>query len=150
MTNSKEPKMNLDLTFKVFGFLLSIATVLIGVWKYTDEQSYQHDLEFKRKIWQKQLNAYTEACKYSGLIANQPEVNFDENYSKFGGLYWGEMIMIEDDEVRDAMKEFYFAVNDFHPEDINSKYKLKFKAKALANACKESSKRTWLNNQLLK
>ncbi|MEB2777469.1 hypothetical protein SYJ56_19295 [Algoriphagus sp. D3-2-R+10] len=150
MTNQQGSKVNWDLILKAIGLLLTLATILVGVWKYTDEQASQHEMEFKREIWQKQLNAYTEACKYSGLIANRPEVNFEENVGNFGALYWGEMIMIEDEEVRDAMKEFYYALHDYHPQDKNSQYKLKVKADALAKACRESSKRSWISEQLLK
>jgi hypothetical protein len=150
MTKPSINKFNWDLTLKGIGLLLTLATILVGVWKYTDEQSYQHEMEFKRKMWQKQLDTYTQACKYSGLIANRPESNFEENVSQFGALYWGEMIMIEDDTVRSAMKEFHYAIHDYHPEDKHTHFKLKVKADALAKACKESSKRSWLSDQLLK
>ena len=149
MTDSKETRVNYELYLKFISLVLTLANVSIGFWQYLDEQSFQYEIEFKRKMWQKQLDGYTEICKYSGLIANRPEVDFEENVNHFGSLYWGEMLLIEDTEVRDAMKDFYMAIHDYHPEDQDTHFRLKYKAKALADACRASSKESWLSNKLI-
>lgn len=95
-------------------------------------------------MWQKQLEVYSQVTRYAGLIAMNPTgEDFDKNVKEFGGLYWGEMILIEDQEVEKAMKDFYLAINDFNPEDSQTHRKLKFKADQLAKACRISSERTW-------
>ena len=146
---TKEKSLSVEFKFKIAGLLLTLATIVVSVWKYTNEQTYQFEMEFKRKIWQKQLETYTSACKYSGLIANRPAIDFEKNVGEFGALYWGEMIMIEDTIVGKAMKEFYYAAHDYNSEDENSEFRLKYKADALAKACRESSRRTWLSEKLL-
>lgn len=144
-SNQKEFKLKLgDLWVKIIGAFLTLLTISIGIFQYFNSQSHENYMEFKRNIWQKQLNTYTEACKYAGLIAMNPhDDEFEKNVKIFGGLYWGEMIMVEDTTVSKSMKDFYYAIIDFVPEDPNSHRKLKFKANQLAKACRLSSDRTW-------
>lgn len=133
-----------DLWVKIIGAFLTLLTICIGIFQYFHGQSHENYMEFKRNVWQKQLHTYTEACKYAGLIAMNPhDEEFEDNVKKFGGLYWGEMIMVEDSTVSKAMKDFYYAVIDFVPEDSNSHRKLKYKANELAKACRISSNKTW-------
>ena len=144
-SSQKEFKLKVgDLGVKIIGIFLTLLTISIGIFQYFHSQSHENYMEFKRSIWQKQLNTYTEACRYAGLIAMNPnDREFEENVKKFGGLYWGEMIMVEDSTVSKAMKDFYYAIIDFVPEDPNSQRKLKYKANELAKACRISSDKTW-------
>jgi len=133
-----------DLRIKIVGTIITLLAIAIGIYQYFHRQAHENYMEFKRNIWQKQMATYTESCKYAGLIAMNPyDGDFEDNVKNFGGLYWGDMIMVEDSTVSKAMKDFYYAIIDFVPEDPNSEKNLKFKANQLAKACKASSERTW-------
>lgn len=134
-----------ELLLKIIGTILTILTIFIGIFQYFHKLSHENYMEFKRSIWKQQIETYSEACRYAGLIAMNPDgPDFNKNLENFGGLYWGEMIVVEDSMVRHAMKDFYYAAYyDFEPKDPHSRNKLKFKAEKLAEACKSSSRDSW-------
>ncbi len=129
---------------RIAGVVLTFVAILIGLFKYFNTQSYESKMEFRRTVWKQQLDVYTKACKYAGLIATDPTSDdFEMNVKVFGGLYWGEMIMVEDTVVENAMKDFYYAIIDYDSLDIHAEHRLKFFANELAQACQESSERKW-------
>lgn len=135
-----------EIRWSAFGTLLTALTIIIGVIQYTLQQSHENTMEFKRSVWNKQMEVYTQACRYAGIIANNADTSdtlYKSNVKAFGALYWGEMIIVEDPAVEKAMKDFYEAVYDFVPDDQQAANKLKYKANMLAKACKLSSHETW-------
>lgn len=133
-----------ELWLKAVGLLLTLATIVFGLFQYFHQLSYENSMEFKRKFWENQIEVYSNACKYAGLIANYSnQEEFEKHVKSFNALYWGKMIMVDDSVVENAMKEFYLAIKDFNPQDKKSGNKLKYKADQLANACRTSSFDTW-------
>lgn len=134
-----------DLTIKILGVFLTVSALIIGQFQYFHTLSSENELEFRRNIWTKQIHAYSEACKYAGLISTSTNNEaFNRNVQEFNSLYWGEMMLVEDSIVEAAMRGFYYAIIDYSKEDSQTRRKLKFKARQLADACRESSKQTWL------
>lgn len=133
-----------ELRVKIIGIVLTMATIIFSLFQYFHKLSNENSMEFKRNIWKKQIEVYTQACKYAGLIAVNPNgEGSKENIKSFQALYWGEIIMFEDTKVEEAMKEFYLTILDYNPKDKKSEEKLKFKANELAKTCRESTKKTW-------
>ena len=62
-----------DIWVKVFGVGLTIASLFFGLYQYMDNQAHENKMEFKRKVWQKQLETYSKSCELAGLIAINPD-----------------------------------------------------------------------------
>jgi len=87
----------------------------------------------------------TFSSPFSGLILAQGNIvanasnktKTDENAIHFMTLYWGDMILVEDKEVREAMVEFSLEIKDFEGGWSGSE-NLKLKGNALIEACRRS------------
>jgi hypothetical protein len=144
-----------DLTLKIVAPLLTVVGLLIGVWQFTREQSAQLErqyqliaendrLEFKRRVWEKQLDAYTKLSGVVGRIASgdQSKDELTKDINEFDSLYWGDMIYAEDESVEKAMIDFHVEIQDFL-KGVGTKDRLKVRADSLIQACRESSKKNW-------
>ncbi len=153
-----------DITAKFIAPILTVAGILVGVWQFSTEQSAQlqrqrdqiatgDKLDFKRRIWEKQLAVYSRLSNVVGKIASARYKNNKEKFGKdideFYGIYWGDMVYVKDDRVEQAMIDFRLEIEDFlkgENSELNSESpedRLKIKAKALIDACRASSKETW-------
>ena len=135
--------------------LLTVLGMVAGIWKFTSEQSNQTKLEhsllsresrieFERKHWQQQVDTYTKIADVAGRIATQVE-NADalpKLEQEFLSLYWGTMVLVEDENVATRMKEFVQEIRDFQSEWSNAE-RVKKRAYQLVYACRESSEKTW-------
>jgi hypothetical protein len=148
-----------DLRLKIIAPILTIAGLLIGVWQFTKGQSAQLErqyqlsaesdrMEFKRRVWEKQQEAYMKISSVVGRIAsgNQSKEELMKDIIAFDSLYWGEMIYVEDKTVEQAMIDFHVEIQDFL-NNIGTKDRLKLRAEALIQACRNSSRASWFSAQ---
>ena len=148
-----------DLRLKIIAPILTIAGLLIGVWQFTKGQAAQLErqyqlsaendrMEFKRRVWEKQQEAYMKISSVVGRIAsgNQRKEELIKDITAFDSLYWGEMIYVEDKAVEQAMIDFHVEIQDFL-NDIGTKERLKQRAEALIQACRNSSRASWFSAQ---
>ena len=146
-----------DLRLKLIAPILTIAGLLVGVWQFTEGQSAQLErqyqlaadndrMEFKRRVWEKQQEAYMKISSVVGKIAsgNQSKEELMKDITLFDSLYWGEMIYVEDEAVEKAMMDFHLGIRDYLNE-IGTEERLKVRADALIKACRNSSRANWFS-----
>lgn len=156
-----------DTICKVFGPILTVAGLLVGIHQFNTEQANSRfreldllarndRLEFKRKTWERQNTAYIEVAKTIGsLIAviDQAEKR-NKVAEQFETLYWGIAILNQDDTVREAIIKFRVDLHDVqnNPMDKEAKQRLKVRADSLVAAMRTSSSASWqeLNGQISK
>lgn len=147
-----------DVAAKIIAPILTVAGILVGVWQFSAEQREQlkrqsimlsenDKLDFKRRMWEKQLEVYTKVNNIVGKIAtsNQNDKKLLAEIDNFYSLYWGDMIYVKDEAVEKAMIDFHLEIQDFLKR-ISDKDRLKLRANDLVEACRQSSKRSWFDN----
>lgn len=146
-----------DLGVKIIAPILTVIGLLVGIWQFTKGQAAQLEreykllaendrLEFKHRMWEKQLDVYTKISNVVGRIAagNQQKGELQKDIDQFYNLYWGDMIYVEDSAVEKAMIEFHVEIQDYL-KGIGTKDRLKIRAKQLIDVCRESSRNQWLS-----
>ena len=119
-------KRRWDIRLGIVAPLLTVVAILVGVWQFIEGQqnttrleynllAKQSAIDFERRLWIEQLETYDEIAKTAGAIAayyDSPD-RLNELTGEFLSLYWGAMILVEDDSVEDAMITFYLEVQDY-------------------------------------
>ena len=111
---------------------------LIGLLQYIDTRNK----EFRKVFWQKQFDLYSKAVRAAANIAIAPNIeSVKTECHEFWSLYWGELSIIENIIVRDAMVDYGEQLKKVESgEKIEV---LQHCAYLLARACRESLKETW-------
>ena len=144
-------KRRWDVGLGIITPILTVAAIAWGVWKFTTEQTHQTKLlirssviEFERNLWKQQLDTYASIADVVGQIATNAEDDaaLKERLKYFESLYWGAMILVEDEAVEEAMIAFNQEVYDFRSGWSNSN-RLKVRAQRLIEICRTSSRETW-------
>ena len=101
-------------------------------------------LEFKRNIWKKQQEAYEDIGNAVSAVVNSTNESssFNENVRRFQDLYWGKVVLVQDDSVEIAMIKFNAEIRDFM-DDIRTKDHLKKRGYELVKTCKASLHESW-------
>lgn len=130
-----------DTIIKILGFLATAASILIGLSQFSKEQASAAELEFKRNFWQKQNELYAEVCKNAGTMAAAigDSTTFKKERQRFLSLYYGQLVLVEDELVETAMRELKSYVEILNLRDPNMINIFKRKVIRLAEACKRSS-----------
>jgi hypothetical protein len=133
-----------ELFLKGVGPLLTATGLLIGVWQFNKQQGFNDAQEFKRKVWEKRLNAYTDIGNLTAQIATHTHdtLAMDSLTNQFEQLYWGKMPLIEEAAVEEAMKKFSEELNDFRNKESDAK-RLKKRGYELMKTCQESLHHSW-------
>lgn len=143
-----------DLRIKIAAPIITVIGLLVGVWQFTAGQSAQLQrqsaqiaendrLEFKRRMWEKQLDTYMKVSGAVGRIATaEDDKELRKEIANFDALYWGEMIYVQDEAVEKTMVAFHVETRDFL-NGVRTKDDLKRRANSLVEAFRESSKRNW-------
>lgn len=99
--------------------------------------------DFRRRFWEEQISIYKKVCDLAARIAlaeNPNQVKKERN--EFWVLYWGELSIIEDSNVNQAMVVYGNDLRGFE-NGWTTSASLKQKSYLLARACRNSLKRTW-------
>lgn len=133
-----------DIIVKVATPLFTVIGLVIGVWKYQDEQAHNDGLEFRRKMWEKRLESYTQlgdvAAKLVTNVKNKPE--FDTLSVRFDQLYWGKLPLFDDDSVELHLKQFSDEVQSFRIGQGDTAV-LKVDGYQLVKSCQKSLHTSW-------
>jgi hypothetical protein len=129
---------------------LTLTGILIGVWKYTHSLKVNDTLEFKRNIWTEQQDTYKELGEVtSNMISNldKPDT-FVVHFRDFDRLYYGRMMLVQDDSIELEMIKFREQVTDFLDGKIPIAYQdpsdwLRDAECRLLKQCKKSLERSW-------
>ncbi len=122
-----------DVFLKIFVPLLTVVGILIGIWQFNTLQANNDLLEFKRRAWEKQLDVYVKTTNIASELSVNAKnaVKLRENINAFNSLHWGNMILVDDDNVRKAMIKFQVEIKDFN-EGRSNQDNLKIRANELA------------------
>lgn len=153
---TEETHRNWDIATKVAAPIVTIVGLLVGIGQFTREQANirqrelvllaRNDaLEFKRRVWERQLNIYMDTARVVGeisVVADRP-AKFTEAVDQFYTLFWGNMILLEDVGVRGLMIRFHLEVRDYL-DGVSSVERLKVRAAKLIDALRASSNASWV------
>jgi hypothetical protein len=131
----------LDTIVKVVGLIISVATVFIGIWEFNRQERTTNTIEFKRKIWEKKLDAYMQLDSLTSLIANETvDTLLNREIRQLDLLYWGKLPLFDDPTVEEAVKDFRNKAKDKqeHIEDIFNPNILKISAYTVVKSCQKS------------
>jgi hypothetical protein len=86
----------------IIPWLLTLATILIGIWQYGDKQ----DQISREPFLKEQLDLAFDVSKTVAVLATATDVKvWNEARSHFWMLYWGPLSIVEDQDVESAMIE---------------------------------------------
>lgn len=133
--------------------LLAIAAACWGAWQYLD----QAENEYKKPFWEKQLEFYLQATEATATLnafikdADPKREDADptrrqkwnEASMKFWQLYYGQLAVLADPKVRDAMVAFGKCLRERERELGCTPEQLKELSLSLANECRKSVSNSW-------
>jgi hypothetical protein len=152
---TKQGYQKWDLALKIAAPIITVVGLLVGIAQFSREQENAQEresrmaaendaLEFKRRIWERQLETYMTAAQVVGeisVVADRPD-KLSAAVDRFYTLYWGSMIFLEDAKVREQMIRFHIEIQDYL-EGIGSAERLKIRAADLVDALRASSHASW-------
>ena len=142
-------KRRWDVMLGITGPVLTLVTVLLGVWQFDRgaanrrEDDFHNamlkdEIEFRRKLWLEQLETYRSISKLSGrIVATPPGKERDAAISEFETAYWGSMILVSDKEVTQAMIGLRQALRD-EKNKLGDPNDVKVWADKLGTVCRNS------------
>ena len=121
--------------------IIPITAICIGLIQFNKKQEFNKTVEFKRSIWSKQLDSYTQIAELAGKIASENDITkFRELANEFESQYWGKMILFEDSIVVGAMKAVRKEIDDKKNgiKDEDNPFRLNASVLLFVTKCKES------------
>lgn len=126
-------------------FLLASIGLPIGLWQYFEKA----ENEYKRPLWEKQLDYYFEATRAAATLAvlrneeaESSQAEWQKARTRFWELYYGELAIVEDQAVSQAMVVFGKCLRDYEFDQCDQK-QLKHLSLELASACRNSVGKSW-------
>ena len=90
-------------SFRLMDLLIKGASgagvIVAGIWAV-----YRYlggvEIDFRKPLWERQLDLYFQACEAASILANYPESapEWRDAEKKFWTLYWGPLVVVEDAE----------------------------------------------------
>ena len=104
-----------------------------------DREAVQRRIEARRPFLEKQLALYTEATHAAATIATSTDATaIATAHTRFRELYWGELALVEDSPVEQAMMAFGSGLDQGAGQSELQQLSLK-----LAVACRDSLAVSW-------
>jgi hypothetical protein len=134
------------MTFDRWIIIVGIFGVIINfVWdKYEYFQNERRQIENRRieatkPFLERQLKLYTDVSVAAATLAtSNDEGEWDAAVKRFWSLYWGELALVEDTRVEEAMVELGKGIN----QNVERE-KLQWLSLNLARACRDSLAVSW-------
>jgi hypothetical protein len=141
-----------EATFRVMSVVLQLLTgvgliggAVFALWRYYDST----EKEFRKPLWERQISLYMSATRAAATLATR-EAGDSWNMARieFWTLYHGELCIVEDEKVENAMVKFGDFLEAYEREtDPDRKEKarkmLEEGALVLAHRCRESLGKAW-------
>jgi hypothetical protein len=148
-----------DIAVKIVAPIVTVTGLLLGLYQFHTQQENLQKLEmqrlrkndeiaFRRALWERQITAYTLLSNTVGAIAisTRDEASFKKHITEFYSLYWGHLLLVEDEDVKLAMIKFHVEIQDYL-KDWSSEERLKVRASEIVTACRKSANK-YLSNAL--
>lgn len=136
------------LPVQTITLLLAVAGVIIGVWQYRETNSEQ----YKKEIWSAQKDLFEKAITAATNIANGESIEaVSTDRRDFWRLYWGNLAMLESQNVSSAMVKFGRKLSDCErskdpvcfPVPGGNSTELQRLALNLAHCARDTLRTTW-------
>ena len=102
-----------ELIIRIIGAVVTVAGVLIGIYQYSDQKAHNDELEFRRKMWEKRADAYSDIGNIvASIVTNNVDTTLQRLNTEFLKRYWGTLVLVEDSLVEQSMIKFKNEVND--------------------------------------
>ncbi len=135
--------LTFERTLQTLAVVGAIASFTWGIWLWYDKSRQEIDqarLAAVKPFLEIQLKTYQEAVRAATAIANAGDKQQEgKAIVRFWELYWGEMALVENGEVKDAMVAFGSALDNAGGD----RGKLKRPSLDLAHACRRSLDKSW-------
>lgn len=130
--------------------LIAVFGFLFGIYQFNMQQQQQSvrdyqakEKEFKRVLWEKQLELYLEVSKIAAQLAATSDENERKTlYKELSSHFNGDLIVVEDRQVMEAVLEFDQLYEVFLA-DLSRQEDLLASARKLARACRNSLVKTF-------
>jgi hypothetical protein len=123
----------------VFG---AIATFIFGIIQWREQAIRTEEtrrIEATKPFLERQLKLYTEASQIVAVLATAEDPGEKRHaYKRFRELYWGEMVLVENEDVERAMVNVKDAIERHAGQGDLQSLSLN-----LAHACRHSLARSW-------
>lgn len=138
-----------DVAIQLFGSILTLVGILIGVWQFNAGQKEnlhvedklmksRDSLETVNKLWEQKITVYAEiGTAVGGILASTGKDSIDGYIKNYLILYYGKAIIVQDSIVRKKMNGFRTEIYHFLNNN-SSEEKLKAKGRALGDAIRQS------------
>lgn len=127
---------------KAVGALVALGSFLWGIYTYRDAAARSAEtrrIEATKPFLERQLKLYTEATQAAATIATGEEGPAKTRATRrFWELYWGELALVENGTVEQAMASFGVGLRAGLGRDEMQRRSL-----ALARACRDSLAVSW-------
>ena len=135
-----------ELIIRIIGAVVTVAGVLIGIYQYSDQKAHNDELEFRRKMWEKRADAYSDIGNIvASIVTNNVDTSLQRLNTEFLKRYWGTLVLVEDSLVEQSMIKFKNEVNDKLKGyiDINDTNRLRLAGYDLMKTCQKSLNTSW-------
>lgn len=135
-----------QLLFTGVGFLLTFATLIFGILKFSEERRR----EFQKAFFSAQLEIYKQAVHHASAIYLHPKssAQYQSHRSEYKNLFLGKMCIVEDRMVEQRMVQFN-TILDWYDHSTDAlelkvlKNEIWYFSLVLAHTMRNSSVKTW-------
>lgn len=144
---------NFDEAFRLLTTLGAFLSFIWTVWTWKDTtlkefnklkletEKYENTrrIEATKPFLERQLKLYTELTQITSIIATSNDnAKLEEASKRFWELYWGELALVENEEIEGYMVSFGNGIKNSFDKELMQKLSLK-----LAHACSNSLNNSW-------
>ncbi len=153
MTKNKHRKW--DVAIKLIGSLITILTIAVGVCQY----KLNNEREYKKRVYDEQLNVFTEFIESSVKLSNWRKNNiyekdeqgnkvlkaeFKTDYTNFVKIYYGRLRLMQTENIDTLATQFFVMINQYrNPYSKVTKTDLDILLGKVINESKKSLQNTW-------
>lgn len=145
-----------DYFMKFFPSILTLFTVLIGVYQFnkgqkanTESRDYQFNMQILSKFKETQQKIYSETMDVVGYLSNNATDNQTQKYkdslSRFNQLYWVDLAAVQSPGVDTAMLYFKNDLDNLKANDFRTLDKTSVDLMDHANGVAEAIRRSSMN-----
>jgi hypothetical protein len=110
-------RISLDVVLKVVGSLVAVAGLAFGVYQYQQQKEtsrkQKEEQETAQKNQQKAVYYAKAASLAAGFAQASTKAEAEDKGKQFWALYYGELSMYEDENVKQAMQNFGGAIKQW-------------------------------------
>jgi len=107
---SENQRENIKIILEFVSKIALLVAGIYAIWQYADIKKR----EYQQPLWETQIKLFFEVSDLTSRLTNEFESQrWEKDKRRFYELYWGSMILVEDESVEKAMVEFGNRLYDF-------------------------------------